>query len=193
MSGSGISWLAICKSAPRSWQITTPPLSFLQAGCTSCRPTKSVKALKAHITGFHFVSICIHGLLFYGKDKHSWISFPQSTTWRPLLRWKNSLAFPPTLQGKPTHVTLPISNTVLSVKVSIGAEMFVVNVQILETCNARWTQQSATKWGSPKLLINIKPFFSHIFLEFGRFPRHFSDTCQIRWHFPIKQNQNVSK
>ena len=50
VSGSGISW-AGCKSAPRSRQIThasTSPLSFLQAGCPSCRPTNSVKALKAH-------------------------------------------------------------------------------------------------------------------------------------------------
>ena len=43
VSSSGISW-AICKSAPRS---STPPLSFLQAGCPSCCPTNSVKALKA--------------------------------------------------------------------------------------------------------------------------------------------------
>ena len=52
MSGSGISWV-ICKSAPRSRQITTPaphpPLSFLQAGCPSCRPTNSVKALKGNL------------------------------------------------------------------------------------------------------------------------------------------------
>jgi len=27
---------------------TTPPLSFLQGGCPSCRPTNSVKALKAN-------------------------------------------------------------------------------------------------------------------------------------------------
>jgi len=27
---------------------STPPLSFLQAGCPSCRPTNSVKALKAN-------------------------------------------------------------------------------------------------------------------------------------------------
>jgi len=27
----------------------TPPLSFLQAGCPSCRPTNSVKALKDYI------------------------------------------------------------------------------------------------------------------------------------------------
>ena len=48
VSGSGISW-TICKSAPRSRQITTPAPhhSFLQAGCPSCRPTNSVKALKA--------------------------------------------------------------------------------------------------------------------------------------------------
>ena len=43
---SGISW-AICKSAPRSRQMATPPLCFLQAGYPSCHPTNSVKALKA--------------------------------------------------------------------------------------------------------------------------------------------------
>jgi len=50
VSGSGISW-AICKSAPRSRQITTPAAPhhsvFLQAGCPSCRPINSVKKLKA--------------------------------------------------------------------------------------------------------------------------------------------------
>jgi len=48
-SGSGISW-TICKSAPRSRQITMPAPHhsvFLQAGCPSCHPTNSVKALKA--------------------------------------------------------------------------------------------------------------------------------------------------
>jgi len=29
---------------------STPPLSFLPAGCPSCRPTNSVRALKAHYT-----------------------------------------------------------------------------------------------------------------------------------------------
>jgi len=49
LSGSGFSW-AICKSAPRSRQITMPSPHhsvFLQAGCPSCSPTNSVKALKA--------------------------------------------------------------------------------------------------------------------------------------------------
>ena len=51
VSGSGISW-AICKSAPRSRQITmlAPHHSvFLQAACPSCRPTNSIKALKESI------------------------------------------------------------------------------------------------------------------------------------------------
>jgi len=42
--------LGTCKSAPRSRQVTMPTphhSSFLQAGCPSCRPTNSVKALKA--------------------------------------------------------------------------------------------------------------------------------------------------
>ena len=48
MSDDGISW-AICKSAPRSRQTTTPALhhsSFLQDGSPSCRSSNSVKALK---------------------------------------------------------------------------------------------------------------------------------------------------
>jgi len=47
VSGSGISW-NIRKPAPHSRQITTPAphhSAFLQAGCPSCRPTSSVKAL----------------------------------------------------------------------------------------------------------------------------------------------------
>jgi len=52
VSGSSISW-AVCKSVPRSRQITTLAphcsVTFLQAGCPSCRPTTSVKALGIYI------------------------------------------------------------------------------------------------------------------------------------------------
>ena len=57
LSGGVLVWLSvwsnswdICKSAPNSRQIITPVPHcsvFLQAGCPSCRPTNSVKALKA--------------------------------------------------------------------------------------------------------------------------------------------------
>ena len=66
VSGNAISW-AICKSAPCSRQTTTPapqPLCFLQAGCPSCRPTNSVKALivliHAELNSFRQCTIKIH-------------------------------------------------------------------------------------------------------------------------------------
>jgi len=33
--------------APDRYHASTPPLSFLEAGCPSCCPTNSIKALKA--------------------------------------------------------------------------------------------------------------------------------------------------
>jgi len=48
VSGSGICW-AMCKSAPHPRQpCQHPTTQFLQAGCPSCRPTNSVKALNAN-------------------------------------------------------------------------------------------------------------------------------------------------
>jgi len=38
----------VCTLLQTDNHASTPPLSFLQAGCPSCRPTNSVKALKAH-------------------------------------------------------------------------------------------------------------------------------------------------
>jgi len=48
VSASGTSW-AICKLhlAPDRWPWQHPTTQFLQAGCPSCHPTNSVKALKA--------------------------------------------------------------------------------------------------------------------------------------------------
>ena len=39
--------MQVCTSFQTDNHASTPPLSFLQAGCLSCRPTNSVKALKA--------------------------------------------------------------------------------------------------------------------------------------------------
>ena len=64
VSGNGISW-AIRKSAPRSRQITTlaPHHSvFLQAGCPSCCPTNSFKALKALLAQKHLWLFVCHTL-----------------------------------------------------------------------------------------------------------------------------------
>jgi len=36
-----------CTLLPTDNHASTPPLSFLQAGCPSCHPTNSINALKA--------------------------------------------------------------------------------------------------------------------------------------------------
>jgi len=41
--------IQVCTLLQTDSHASTPPLSFLQAGCPSCRPTNSVKALKAII------------------------------------------------------------------------------------------------------------------------------------------------
>ena len=94
VSGSGISW-AVCKSAPRSRQITTPAPHhsvFLQDGCPSCRPTNSVKALKAPSTeGTVWVPYVIIKWLITG-----WLS-----SW--VVSMLDSGAEGPGLKSKPRH------------------------------------------------------------------------------------------
>jgi len=41
--------MQVCTSLQTDNLASTPPLGFLQAGCPSCRPTNSVKALKATV------------------------------------------------------------------------------------------------------------------------------------------------
>ena len=41
--------MQVCTLLQTDNHASTPPLCFLQAGCPSCRPTNSVKALKAQI------------------------------------------------------------------------------------------------------------------------------------------------
>ena len=45
--------MQVCTSLQTDNHASTPPLSFLQAGCPSCRPTNSVKALKGIVTEGH--------------------------------------------------------------------------------------------------------------------------------------------
>jgi len=40
--------MQVCTSLQTGNHASTPPLSFLQAGCLSCHPTNSVKALTAN-------------------------------------------------------------------------------------------------------------------------------------------------
>jgi len=42
-----LGYMQVCTSLQTDNHASTPPLSFFQAGCLSCHPTNSVKALKA--------------------------------------------------------------------------------------------------------------------------------------------------
>jgi len=45
----------VCTSLETDNHASTPPLSFLQAGCPSCHPTNSIKALKALVLIFNYL------------------------------------------------------------------------------------------------------------------------------------------
>jgi len=45
-----LGYMQVCTSLQTDNHASTPPLSVLQAGCSSCRPTNSVKALKAYVS-----------------------------------------------------------------------------------------------------------------------------------------------
>ena len=46
--------MQVCTSLQTDNHASTPPLSFLQAGYPSCRPTNSIKALKARALKAHY-------------------------------------------------------------------------------------------------------------------------------------------
>jgi len=45
--------MQVCTLLQTDNRVSTPPLSFLQAGCPSCHPTNSVKALKVYSTDLY--------------------------------------------------------------------------------------------------------------------------------------------
>ena len=47
--------MQVCTSLQTDNLASTPPLSFLQAGCPSCHPTNSVKALKPIIINLNII------------------------------------------------------------------------------------------------------------------------------------------
>jgi len=63
--------MQVCTSLQTDNHASTPPPSFLQAGCPSCHWTNSVKALKAHthIQNPHEIAPC-HGLSQHHLNQH---------------------------------------------------------------------------------------------------------------------------
>ena len=74
--------MQVCISLQTDNHASTPPLSFLQAGCPSCRPTNSVKALKAESTEGreHWRQVTplhIYHSVFCWKSANIWGSYGQ--------------------------------------------------------------------------------------------------------------------
>jgi len=64
----------ICTSLQTDNHAGTPPLSFLQAGCPSCRPTNSVKAMKATVRNSNGVYIIQSGQTSHGQYQYLHLS-----------------------------------------------------------------------------------------------------------------------
>ena len=67
--------MQVCNSLQTDNHASTPPLRFLQAGCPSCRPTNSVKALTAnrHVLQYHrnrYKDSLVCGSC---QEGHSWV------------------------------------------------------------------------------------------------------------------------
>ena len=60
--------MQVCTSLQTDNHTSTPPLSFLQVGCPSCRPTNSVKAL-CHLAVIYTDDVLTHTLLFVPVNK----------------------------------------------------------------------------------------------------------------------------
>jgi len=67
--------MQVCTSLQTDNHASTPPLCFLQAGCPSCRPTNSVKALKACIWNRHSCSdMHMENICASSTNRKSWLS-----------------------------------------------------------------------------------------------------------------------
>ena len=70
--------MQVCTSLHTENHASTPPLIFLQAGCPSCRPTNSVKALKAlailRSTGWIYTGWAKKNGLFFRLDNFVTVS-----------------------------------------------------------------------------------------------------------------------
>jgi len=66
--------MQVCTLLQTDNHASTPPLSFLQAGCPSCHPTKSVKALKALNKDRQITSIANYPVTTFAYNEQSSIN-----------------------------------------------------------------------------------------------------------------------
>ena len=135
--------MQVCTALQTVNHTSTPPLSFLQAGCPSCCPTNSVKALKAilyynlwlKITAYVVLRENLKRILFavQWKDK-------KASRWSPVGHsWQTFGAEAVRVHDEETGTAVSVSLLVLLVRVSVS---------LLIQCNIddRY-YQNLIKWG----------------------------------------------
>jgi len=107
---SGRQWhplgdMQVCTSLQTDNHASTPPLSFLQAGCPSCRPTNSVRALMAYETQQKTQPYAIHCSMdcrtlyctswsLHSMPLHDW-SLARNAVIISCWNYANSIGYPP--------------------------------------------------------------------------------------------------
>ena len=76
--------MQVCTLLQTDNHASAPPLRFLQAGCPSCRPTNSVKALKADYV-LQLVTELAKTIHCCCADAVAWFAFDPATTTRDVL------------------------------------------------------------------------------------------------------------
>jgi len=96
--------MQVCNSLQSDNHASTPPLSFLQAGCPSCHPTNTVKGLKEPVDKMHYfyfaiAAVAVDSSHMTASSSASWsrFSLPSnfvyghvSTMWFMVCRWPES-------------------------------------------------------------------------------------------------------
>ena len=87
--------MQVCTSFQTDNHASTPPLSYLQAGCPSCRPTNSVEALKATVQVYTRRSMTSSQStqLFQGKERLECWSWAADTAAGARRQWQR-LVYP---------------------------------------------------------------------------------------------------
>ena len=103
--------MQVCISLQTDNHASTLPLSFLQAGCPSCRPTNSVKALKAilcdsvHSFNTHLTALFpgLPGWAGTRKVKPIWILLKQETVGGSGISWATCKS-----ASRSRQITMPV-------------------------------------------------------------------------------------
>jgi len=102
--------MQVCTLLQTDNHASTPPLSCLQAGCPSCRPTNSVKALKAKPVANISISTSINPYRRTLQKDESVMSFARRlTTWHCPRLLLCAVLQPSAPPGPPQQLTVAVS------------------------------------------------------------------------------------